>query len=145
MSPGLPHPARICRSARWTAACSSGIMRWVRRITRASRPFAAALLVVLAACSDPVSSPSTDSFITPASTEVPVSATVVFATAALLDLTGTWSGPLPLTVQQKTASGSWVTVREVDGPLAVLATLPDGRYRVWDFDTLLGEFSVTRD
>ena len=120
-------------------------VRWVRWIVRVIRPFAAVVLVVLAACSDPVSSPSSDSLITPVSTDVPVVAAVVFASGAELDLSATWSGPLPLTIQQKLASGSWVTVREVDGPLAVLATLPDGNYRMWDYDILLGEFSVTRD
>ena len=107
-------------------------MRWVRWITRVIRPFAAVVLLVLAACSDSL-------------TDVPEAASVVFATDPFLDLSATWSGPLPLTVQQKTASGSWVTVLEVDGPLAVLATLPDGNYRIWSYDTPLGEFSVSRD
>ena len=105
-------------------------------------PAAALALMSLAGCSDSASSPAERS-LTAVTAEVP--ADVVFAAGAFLDLSDTWSGPTPLTVQQKTASGSWATVREVDGPLAVLATLPDGNYRIWDYDTPLGEFSVTRD
>lgn len=52
---------------------------------------------------------------------------------------------MPLMVRRKDASGGWSDVREIHGPLNELATLPDGDYLLWDYDVLLGEFSVTRD
>ena len=117
----------------------SARVRWIIRVTA---PVAVIALMVLASCSDSASSPSSRSSITPVSADVP--ADVVFETDAFIDASTTWTGPLPLTVQQQTASGSWVTVRTVDGPLTSLASLPDGDYRLWDFDVLLGHFSVTR-
>lgn len=120
----------------------SGKVLGVRWIMRVSAPAAAIALMALAGCYDSASSPSSASALTAATAEVP--ADVVFATGAFLDISDTWSGPTPLTVQQKTDSGSWVDIRTLDGPLTALATLPDGDYRLWDFDTLLAHFSVTR-
>ena len=109
---------------------------------RVTTPVAVVALLVLAGCSDSGSSPSSESSITPVSADVP--ADVVFETDAFIDASSTWSGPIPLTVQQKSATGSWVTVRTIDGPLTALATLPDGDYRLWDYDVLLTHFSVKR-
>ena len=115
-------------------------MSWIA-IVRA--PAVAIVLVAAVGCSNSASSSSSDSSLTTETSQVP--ADVVFAADAVLDVSDTWSGPTPLTVQQKTASGSWVDIRTVDGPLTALASLPDGDYRLWDFDTLLANFSIARE
>ena len=120
----------------------SGKVLGVRWIMRVSAPATAIAFMALAGCSDSASSPSSASALTAATAEVP--ADVVFATGAFLDISDTWSGPAQLTVQQKTDSGSWVDIRTLDGPLTALAALPDGDYLLWDFDTPLAHFSVTR-
>lgn len=100
----------------------------------------AATLLPLAGCTNLASSSSTSSWNTPVT--VAELGNVVFTTGGIDDR---WSGPYPLTVQQHTSSGSWVNVLSFDGQLSQLESLPNGDYRIWDYDTLLGHFSITRD
>ncbi len=103
---------------------------------------AALALHVIAGCSDSTTAQSPVTTIDSTSQEA--TAEVVFASGALIDVSDTWSGPQPLMIQQQTSDGMWQDVRTIDGPLSKLATLPDGDYRLWDYDQPLGEFSVAR-
>lgn len=69
---------------------------------------------------------------------------MTFAPGALVDASYTHAGPLPISIQRQTSEGSWVDIGTIDGPLTSLTDLPDGAYRLWDFDVLLGEFTVER-
>lgn len=99
-------------------------------------------LLVIAGCSGSTTAPSP--LTTIASTSKETTARLVFASGARIDASTTWTGPQPLTIQRHTSEDTWQDVRTIDGPLTELATLPDGDYRLWDFDTIVGHFSVTR-
>lgn len=105
-------------------------------------------LVVLAGCSDSLSSDSSMTSISTSITSTSAStisaAVVKFAPTALVDASYTHTAPLPIIIQRRISDGSWVAVGSIDGPLTSLADLPDGEYRLWDFDILLGEFTVER-